>query len=82
MAKFVMVINEQVTHQHRLVVECEDKAEADLLADLMDDEGMYHPDDITIAAINNGGKVIRLDRDCLIETDYIEVDEVLEEEEE
>lgn len=82
MAKFVIVINEQVTHQHRLVVECEDKLSAELLADMMEDERMEHPDDITLAAREHGGKVTGFQRDYSVETDYIEVDEVLEAEEE
>lgn len=82
MPKFVIVVNEQVTHQHRLVVECEDEVSAELLADMMEDERMEHPDDITLAAREHGGKVIAFHRDYFVETDYIEVDEVLEAEEE
>lgn len=81
MAKYAITINELVRHQHQLIIECEDQLKAEMLADDLDDYGMEHPDDITVAAKEIGMEVVRMDRDCTVETDEIEVDDLCEWEE-
>lgn len=78
MTKYAITINEMVLHQHKLVIECESQDDAELLANVLDDDEFDSVADMVIQARMLGAKVCGMDEDYAIETDNIEIDEVEE----
>ncbi|WP_283681236.1 hypothetical protein [Parablautia sp. Marseille-Q6255] len=78
MARYELVVEEKVTHQHSLIIECDSMAEAQGIAEEMEDENIYHTDDIVVAAKSVGAKVVEFNEDYFVNTDYIEIDEINE----
>lgn len=78
MARYELVVEETVTHQHSLIIECDSLAEAQNIAEYMEDEGMDNTDDVVTAAKSVGAKVVEFNKDYFVNTDYIEIDEMNE----
>lgn len=76
MARYELVIEETITHQHSLIIECDSLAEAQNIAEDMEIENIHNTDVIVTTAKSVGAKVVEFEEDCFVNTDYMEIDEI------